>query len=413
MGAEVVTFGCRLNRYEAEVIRRHAEAAGGGDAVIVNTCAVTAEAVRDARRAVRRARRRRPEARIVVTGCAAQVDPGSFAAMDEVDEVVGNEEKLAPATWAGPAPRRVRVADAGLQRALPAARVGRLAGRTRSFVPVQSGCDHRCTFCVIPYGRGPSRSVRPGAVVAEARAAAAAGAREVVLTGVDLTAYGDDLPEPFPLGRLVARILDEVPELPRLRLSSIDAAEVDGELVARFADEPRLMPHLHLSLQSHDPMVLKRMRRRHGPEDAERLVARIRAARPETAFGADLVAGFPTETEGMFRNTLDAVRGLGLVHLHVFPYSPRPGTPAARMPGVPAPARRERARLLREEGARAFRAHARARVGGEASVLVEDGRGFGRSEDYLPVAVPGAPPGEVARARIRSADGARLLAEAA
>ncbi len=410
---EVITFGCRLNRYESEVVRRQAKAVDMGEAVIINTCAVTEAAVNEACRAIRRVRRRYPAIRIVVTGCAAQIEPERFASMEEVDEVVGNDEKLSAATWAGESNARVRVAEIEKAHALPARKIGRLPGRTRGFVPVQSGCDHRCTFCIIPYGRGPSRSVPTEAVVAEARAAVEAGVPEVALTGVDLTSYGEDLDGTPPLGRLVATILAEIPELPRLRLSSIDAAEVDDELVECFASEERLMPHLHLSLQSADPMVLKRMRRRHVPADAEHLVERIRAARPEMAFGADLIAGFPTETEEMFRNTYSAVRDLGLVHLHIFPYSPRPGTPAARMPQVPMAIRRERARLLREEGERAFRYFAEKRVGSFADVLVEEEGGFGRSEDYLPVVAPGGKPGTIVRRRIESAHGRRLMAAVA
>ena len=337
----VLTFGCRLNRHESEVIDRHAVTAGLRDVVIVNTCAVTANAVRDARRAVRRMRRETPDVRIVVTGCAAQTDPETFAAMPEVDAVVGNDEKLDAATWTRDVTPSSRVAAAADMR-LVAGSVGAFRGRTRSFVPVQNGCDHRCTFCIIPYGRGPSRSVEPDAVVAEVREAVRRGVPEVVLTGVDLTDYGAGLDRPVRFGELVREVLRAVPDLPRLRLSSVDAAELDDALIGCFADEPRLMPHLHLSLQSHDPMILKRMRRRHNPDQAERLVERVRAARPETAFGADFIVGFPTETETMFANTLAAVAGLGLVHLHVFPYSARPGTPAARMPQVAPSIRRAR-----------------------------------------------------------------------
>ena len=390
--ARVVTFGCRLNRHESEVIDRHAAASGLRDTVIVNTCAVTASAVREARRTVRRVRRETPDARIVVTGCAAQTDPESFAAMAEVDAVVGNEEKLRATTWSADPPAGSRVTATADIRAV-AGSVGTLAGRTRSFVPVQNGCDHRCTFCIIPYGRGPSRSVPPEAVVAEVREAVRRGVPEVVLTGVDLTDYGAGLTSPVTFGELVRRILRDVPELPRLRLSSVDAAELDDALIGCFADEARLMPHLHLSLQSHDPMILKRMRRRHTPEQAERLFERVRAARPETAFGADFIAGFPTETDAMFANTLAAVERLGLVHLHVFPYSPRPGTPAARMPQV-APETRKA--LNTDETT-------------QRKILVEGEGGLGWTEDYLPAAVPGAAPGSIVQRRVEAV-GRRLCA---
>ncbi len=404
----VVTFGCRLNRHEAEVIERHAAAAGLRDTVVVNTCAVTAKAVREARRTARRIRREQPHARIVVTGCAAQTDPETFAAMAEVDAVVGNDEKLRPATWSAERLTGSRVAAAAEMEAV-AGSVATLRGRTRSFVPIQNGCDHRCTFCIIPYGRGPSRSVAPEAVIAEIREAVQRGVPEVVLTGVDLTDYGAGLASPVTFGELVRRILRAVPELPRLRLSSIDAAELDDALIDCFAEEQRLMPHLHLSLQSHDPMILKRMRRRHTPEQAERLLERVRAARPDMAFGADFIAGFPTESDAMFGNTLAAVERLGLVHLHVFPYSERPGTPAARMPQVAPAVRHARAQALRTAGERMFRRRLRDRAGTIAAILVEDEGGLGRTEDYLPAAAPGAVPGLIVRRRV-AAVGRRLCA---
>ena len=404
----VVTFGCRLNRHESEVIERHAAAAGLRDTVVVNTCAVTAKAVREARRTARRIRREQPHARIVVTGCAAQTDPDSFAAMAEVDAVVGNDEKLRPATWRAERLTGSRVAPAAAMAAV-AGSVGTLRGRTRSFVPIQNGCDHRCTFCIIPYGRGPSRSVAPEAVVAEVREAVRRGVPEVVLTGVDLTDYRGGPAGGAALGDLVRHVLRAVPGLPRLRLSSIDAAELDDALIDCFAGEPRLMPHLHLSLQSHDPMILKRMRRRHTPDQAERLVERVRAARPDTAFGADFIAGFPTESDAMFAHTLAAVERLGLVHLHVFPYSERPGTPAARMPPVAPAVRRARARALRAAGERMFRRRLRDRAGTVAAILVEDEGGLGRTEDYLPAAAPGAAPGSIVRRRVAAA-GRRLWA---
>lgn len=374
----VVTFGCRLNTFESEVMRQHARAAGLGEAVIVHTCAVTAEAERQARQAVRRARRQYPKARIVVTGCAAQIDPARWAAMAEVDHVVGNADKLRPETWrrlADPAARLV-VSDVMQVREIAPHLVEGFDGRTRAFVQVQQGCDHRCTFCIIPYGRGNSRSVPAEQVVAQARKLLEAGYGEIVLTGVDLTSWGRDLPEQPPLGTLVQRLLRDLPELRRLRLSSIDPAEVDQALRAAIAEEPRLMPHLHLSVQAGDDLVLKRMKRRHLRADVLRLVRELRALRPDLAFGADLIAGFPTETEEMFNRTLALVEEAGFVFLHVFPYSARAGTPAARMPQVPVKVRRERAARLRELGRRQLRAFLEAQVGSRREVLVErDGTG--------------------------------------
>ncbi|MFP4004563.1 MAG: tRNA (N(6)-L-threonylcarbamoyladenosine(37)-C(2))-methylthiotransferase MtaB, partial [Alphaproteobacteria bacterium] len=344
---DIITFGCRLNTYESEVMRAHAGEAGLEDAVIVNTCAVTAEAVRQARQAIRRARRNRPGARIIVTGCAAQIDPGRFARMPEVDSVLGNEEKLHARTFEEigrtGVNEKVRVNDIMSVRETAGHLVPGFEGRTRAFVQVQNGCDHRCTFCVIPYGRGNARSVPAGAVVEQVRALVANGYREVVLTGVDITSYGTDLPGRPRLGSLVARILKLAPELERLRLSSIDSVEADETLVDLVANEKRLMPHLHLSLQSGDNMILKRMKRRHAREDAILLCERLHRARPDIVFGADLIAGFPTETEEMFRNTLRLVDECGLTWLHVFPFSPRPGTPAARMPQLDGATIRARA----------------------------------------------------------------------
>ena len=337
-GVRVVTFGCRLNAYESEQVRAQAAADGITDTVVFNTCAVTGEAVRQARQAIRKARRERPGARLVVTGCAAQIDPDAFAAMPEVDLVLGNAEKSAPGALATTA--RQSVGDIMQLRESPSRPVGGLTERARAYVEVQNGCDHRCTFCIIPFGRGNSRSVPAERVVAEVGSLARAGYAEVVLTGVDLTSWGAELPGAPALGALVRRILSDVPELPRLRLSSIDAAEIDSELMACLADEPRLCPHLHLSLQSGDDLILKRMKRRHSSADALALIAAVRAARPDTAFGADLIAGFPTETDAAFENTLAFVEAAGLAYLHVFPYSPRPGTPAARMP--PGGARRRK-----------------------------------------------------------------------
>ena len=342
MGLDVLTFGCRLNAYESEVIRREADAAGlsglEGGAVVINTCAVTGEAVRQARQAIRKARRENPDARIVVTGCAAQTEPATFGAMDEVDLVLGNEEKLQRQSYRALPDfgvndtEKLRVNDIMSVTETAAHMVDAIEGRARAFVQVQNGCDHRCTFCIIPFGRGNSRSVPMGAVVDQVKRLVDNGYAEVVLTGVDLTSYGPDLPGAPRLGRLVRAILRDVPELKRLRLSSIDSIEVDDDLLSAIADEARLMPHLHLSLQSGDDMILKRMKRRHLRDDTIRFCQNMREIRPDIVFGADIIAGFPTETEQMFQNSLRIVEECGLTHLHVFPFSPREGTPAARMP---------------------------------------------------------------------------------
>jgi threonylcarbamoyladenosine tRNA methylthiotransferase MtaB len=384
--AEVVTFGCRLNAAGSQAIREQ-ESADLAGAVVFNTCAVTAEAVRQARQAIRRARRERPQARIVVTGCAAQIDPDGFAAMDEVDAVVGNARPARAFAAEGP---RVRVLDIMAQGA-PPPRVAGLAGRSRAYVAIQNGCDHRCTFCVIPFGRGNSRSAPVETVVAQTRALVAGGCREVVLTGVDLTSWGGDLEGAPSLGHLVSRLLAEVPELPRLRLSSIDAAEIDETLTALLATEPRLMPHLHLSLQSGDDLILKRMKRRHGRGQALALIAAARAARPEIAFGADFIAGFPTETETAFENTLAFVEETGLAYLHVFPFSPRPGAPAARMPQHPAELVHARARRLRLAGDAALARHLERQIGRRVTALVE-APGRARAEDFTEIAFAGEAP---------------------
>ena len=406
MSAEIVTFGCRLNAYESEVMRAHA--AHLDDAIIINTCAVTAEAERQARQAIRKARRRSPGARIIVTGCAAQIDPASFAAMPEVDRVIGNAEKLRPESFADGDCARVRVADIMAVRDTAGHLVAGFEGRARAFVQVQNGCDHRCTFCIIPYGRGPSRSVPMGAIAAQTRALVEAGYREIVLTGVDLTAYGADLPGRPTLGRMTRRLLDAVPELPRLRLSSIDVAEVDDALLRLIADEPRLMPHLHLSLQAGDDMVLKRMKRRHSRAQAIAFCETVRALRPEVAFGADLIAGFPTETEEMFARTLDLVDEAGLVYLHVFPFSARRGTPAARMPQLSRAVCKERAARLRAVGETALRAFLASCVGRTVEVLIERD-GAGRSEQFAAVRLPGDhAPGSLVAAEVSGIDGDTL-----
>ena len=410
---DIVTFGCRLNAYESEVIRARAAEDGLEDAMVFNTCAVTAEAVRQARQAIRKARRERPGARLIVTGCAAQIDPAAFAGMAEVDLVLGNAEKSSAGAYAdAPDGPRVRVNDIMSVRETAGHLIDGLRGRSRAYVEVQNGCDHRCTFCVIPYGRGNSRSAAAGEVVEQVRRLTAEGYREVVLTGVDITSWGADLPGQPSLGQLVARILKLVPDLPRLRLSSIDAAEIDADLMACLASEPRLMPHLHLSLQSGDDMILKRMKRRHSRADALRLVADVRAVRPDVAFGADLIAGFPTETDAMFDNTLRLVDEAGLSFLHVFPFSPRPGTPAARMPALPRKVVTERAQRLRAAGDAALTRHLQRQVGRTIGALVERD-GLARAEDFTEVAFEGpAEAGTIVRLTVTGADGKRALAAA-
>lgn len=411
---QVITFGCRLNGFESEQIRVRAAADGLANAVVFNTCAVTGEAVRQARQAIRRARRERPEARIVVTGCAAQIDPQAFAAMAEVDLVIGNGDKAAPGAYASLTAEqpRLRVNDIFAVRESAPHLVDGLTDRARAYVEVQNGCNHRCTFCVIPYGRGNSRSAGAGQVVEQVRRLTARGYNEVVLTGVDITSWGADLPGQPSLGQLVARLLRLVPQLARLRLSSIDAAEIDPELMRCLAQEPRLMPHLHLSLQAGDDMILKRMKRRHCRADALRLVTQVRAVRPDVAFGCDLIAGFPTETEAMFANTLALVEDAGVSYLHVFPFSPRPGTPAAQMPQMDRGLIKARAERLRAAGAAALRRHLDARVGRILPVLMERG-GVARADDFTEVAMDlDLAPGALAAVRICGHDGRRAHGKA-
>lgn len=413
-GIEVITFGCRLNAYESEVMKRHAENAGLDHAVIVNTCAVTSEAVRQARQAIRKARRENPGAKLIVTGCAAQVEPERFAEMAEVDQVVGNMEKMAAETWAPDfgvgETEKVRVADIMAVRETAGHLVEGFEGRARAFVQVQNGCDHRCTFCIIPYGRGPSRSVPMGAIVDEVRRLVAAGHNEVVLTGVDLTSYGEDLPGTPSLGQLTRRLLKAVPELPRLRISSIDAAEADDDLIQALAEEERLMPHLHLSLQAGNDLILKRMKRRHLRADAIRFAARLREVRPDIALGADFIAGFPTETEEAFEDTLRLVDEAGLTYLHVFPFSPRPGTPAAKMPQVGRAVAKERAERLRARGDLALHRFLDSRIGQTEQAIVET-PDIARSEHFAAVrlAAP-ARPGDILRVTIGARSGAELVA---
>jgi threonylcarbamoyladenosine tRNA methylthiotransferase MtaB len=414
MAVETLTFGCRLNVYEAQVMQAEAEKAGLDDALIINTCAVTAEAVRQARQAVRRAKRDHPERKVIVTGCAAQTEARSFGDMAEVDLVIGNQDKMtakayAPMAFGVPLNDKVQVNDIMSVRETAAHLIDAMDGHTRAFVQVQNGCDHRCTFCIIPFGRGPSRSVPMGAVVEQVKELVGNGYREVVLTGVDTTSYGGDLPGSPTLGKLVQAILRHVPELPRLRISSIDSIEADPALY-EAASERRLMPHLHLSLQSGDDMILKRMKRRHSRADALAIVDKLRTLRPDMVLGADIITGFPTETEAMFENTRRIVGEAGLSYLHVFPFSPRPGTPAARMPQLPKAVGRERARLLRAEGERQFAALCAARVGRVESVLMERG-GRGRTEQFVPVAVAGAQPGELLDVRITGLSRTGLVGE--
>src|SRR5438270_4740237 len=375
---EVITFGCRLNAFESEVIRRAAAAAGLTGAVIVNTCAVTAEAERQARQAIRRARRQHPEARIVATGCAAQLSPERYAALPEVNRVIDNQAKLLPQSYL---PEKAALPDA-IETASHL--VDGFEGKCRAFLQVQQGCDHRCTFCIIPYARGASRSVPMGVIADQARRLVAADYREIVLTGVDLTAYGADLPGRPSLGSMVRRLLAAVPELRRLRLSSLDPAEIDADLWRLLAEEERLMPHLHLSLQAGNDLILKRMKRRHSRAQAIAVAKRARELRPEVALGADLIAGFPTETEEMFQHTLDLIGECSLAFVHVFPYSVRAGTPAARMPQLPGAVIKERAARLRAAGRAALVAELSRRVGSETEVLIER-PGMGRAAFYASV----------------------------
>ena len=390
---EIVTFGCRLNTLESEVMRRHARAAALDDTVIVHTCAVTAEAERQARQAIRRLRRQRPGSRIVVTGCGVQVAPGGFAAMPEVDHLIGNAEKLRRATWAGlaGAAPRVQVGDIMAVRDVAQQPLDGLDRRTRAFLLVQQGCDHRCTFCSIPFGRGQSRSVPLPEVVAQARALLAGGHVELTVTGVDIASYGRDLPGHQSLGAMLKGLLAEVPELRRLRLSSLDPAAIDPDLHKLVAGEPRLLPHLHLSVQSGHDLVLKRMKRRHLRDEVIRLARGLRRLRPDLVFGADLIAGFPTEDEAMFQATLDLVDEAGLTFLHVFPYSPRPGTPATRMPQLPLEVRRERAARLRDHGVVVLDRFLRAQISSRRPALMERGGG-GHTDQFAPFRIAeGAP----------------------
>src|SRR5947209_809891 len=408
MTVEIVTFGCRLNAFESEVIAHEAASAGLRNTLVINSCAVTNEAVAQARQSIRRLKRERPERRIVVTGCAAQTQPEIFAAMTEVDRVLGNDDKVRAKAWRATraalegaakfgvdASEKIAVTDVmAVTEMAPHLVDGFQSGLPRVFVQVQNGCDHRCTFCIIPYGRGNSRSVPMGAVVDQVRALVERGHAEIVLTGVDLTSYGADLPGAPKLGALTKQILRHVPELKRLRISSIDQVEVDRDLLDVIADDARLMPHLHLSLQSGDDLILKRMKRRHSRADAIEFCAQVRRLRPDIAFGADIIAGFPTETEGMFARSQDLVEECGLTFLHVFPYSPRPGTPAARMPQVQGEVVKDRARRLRAAGEAALQRRLDTEIGQTRQVLIESAT-QGRTEHFIPVAIAGETPGAV------------------
>ncbi len=415
MSVEVITFGCRLNAFESEVIAREAEDAGLGDTIVINSCAVTNEAVAQARQSIRKLKRERPAARIVVTGCAAQTQSGMFAEMAEVDRVIGNDDKMRSESWRATRAafdldtrEKIAVSDIMAVREMaPHLVEGFQSGLPRAFVQVQNGCDHRCTFCIIPFGRGNSRSVPMGAVVEQVRALVEYGHAEIVLTGVDLTSYGGDLPGAPKLGALAKQILRHVPELRRLRISSIDSIEADSDLLDVIASNERLMPHLHLSLQSGDDLILKRMKRRHARRDAIEFCAQVRRLRPDIAFGADIIAGFPTETEDGFARSEALIEECGLTFLHVFPYSPRPGTPAARMPQVAGATIKERARRLRAAGEVALRRRLAAEIGATREILIESDR-QGRTEHFLPVAISGGVPGSLRRIRIAGHDGTRL-----
>ncbi|MER8365172.1 tRNA (N(6)-L-threonylcarbamoyladenosine(37)-C(2))-methylthiotransferase MtaB [Mesorhizobium sp. M1348] len=418
-GIDVVTFGCRLNTYESEVMRREAESAGlgslEGGAIIFNTCAVTGEAVRQAKQSIRKARRENPQARIIVTGCAAQTGPQDFVAMDEVDLVLGNEEKLRAHSYRALPDfgvndtEKARVNDIFSVRETAAHMVDAIEGRARAFVQVQNGCDHRCTFCIIPYGRGNSRSVPMGAVVEQVKRLVGNGYAEIVLTGVDMTSFGADLPGAPKLGKLVKTILKQVPDVKRLRLSSIDSIEADDDLLDAIATEPRLMPHLHLSLQSGDDMILKRMKRRHSRDQSIRFCEDVRKLRPGIVFGADIIAGFPTETDAMFENSEKIVEECGLTHLHVFPFSPRQGTPAARMPQLRRDVVKQRAARLRATGEVAHRRHLASLAGTRQSILVERD-GLGRTEGFTLAVLSAGTPGDIVEADIAGDDGIRLIA---
>jgi len=407
---EIITFGCRLNSYESEVMRGHATAAGMNNAIIINTCAVTNEAERQARQAIRKARREHPDAKIIVTGCAAQTNPDQFTEMEEVDQILGNMEKLEATSFGLEQTERVQVNDIMSATETASHLLEGFEGRARAFLQIQNGCNHRCTFCIIPYGRGNSRSVPLGAIVEQARSLTQNGYREFVLTGVDITAYGEDLPGTPTLGQMCRRLLAAVPEIERLRLSSLDPVEVDDDLWRLIENEDRLMPHLHISLQAGDDMVLKRMKRRHLRDDVYKFVEKARSLRPGVVFGADIIAGFPTETDEMAENSRLLLEECDITYAHVFPYSERPGTPAAKMPQVPGNIRKARAAGLRAVGDANLRRHLEEQVDKELAVLVENEK-TGRTEHYAPVQFDfTAEPGTISSVKITHTDGKKLYA---
>jgi len=410
MTVDVRTFGCRLNVYESEVIREHAQAAALTNTIIFNTCAVTKEAERQARQAIRKARRENPQARIIVTGCSAQIHPDTYAAMDEVNLVIGNDEKMKAQSYqlTTADTEKARVNDIMSVTETAAHLVSAFDGHTRAFIQVQNGCNHRCTFCIIPFGRGNSRSVPVAEVVRQIQHVVAMGTKEVVITGVDVSSYGEDLPGRPTLGQLCRRILAQVPALPRLRLSSIDAVEVDDDLYRLLAEEPRLMPHLHVSLQAGDDLILKRMKRRHTRRDAIAFCDKVRQLRPDVVFGADIIAGFPTETDAMFSQTEKLIEEAGLTYLHVFPYSEREGTPAARMPQVEPAVRKERAARLRAIGDAQERKFYQQCIGKHVQVLVEQD-GMGRTEQFAPVRCESVAAGGVVAMQLQALQGQHLV----
>ena len=410
---ELVTFGCRLNTYESEVMRAHAQKAGMEDAIIFNTCAVTKEAERQARQAIRKARRDNPNAKIVVTGCSAQINPDMYAGMNEVDQIIGNDLKLKEETWTGvQSDERVLVNDIMSVKETAGHLIEGVEGHARAFIQVQNGCDHRCTFCIIPYGRGNSRSVPIGEIAEQVRKLVESGYNEIVFTGVDVTSYGADLPGKPTLGQMIRRVLALVPELPRLRLSSLDPVEIDDDLWRLIAEEERLMPHLHMSLQAGDDMILKRMKRRHLRDDAIAMCERARSYRPDMVFGADIIAGFPTETDAMFQNSLNIVDECDLTFLHVFPYSEREGTPAAKIPAnkqVPHSVRKERAKLLREKGVQQLDKLLTKHIGKTREVIVEKGN-IGRTEHFLEVRInQDLPVGRLATVQTNAISGSSMI----
>jgi threonylcarbamoyladenosine tRNA methylthiotransferase MtaB len=415
MNQQVVTFGCRLNTYESEVIKNNLSTSGMDNVIVFNTCSVTKEAEKQARQAIRRAKRENPEVKIIVTGCSAQINPEQYAKMAEVDKVLGNEEKMKAESFnfglSTQNEERVLVNDIMSITETASHLISSIDGRARAFVQVQNGCNHRCTFCIIPFGRGNSRSVPMGEVVAQVRKLVESGYNEIVLTGVDITDYGLDLPGSPTFGQMLKRLLALVPELPRLRLSSVDVAEMDDDIYELIANEPRLMPHFHISLQAGDDMVLKRMKRRHTRQDVLDFVKKVRTLRPESAFGADIIAGFPTESDEMFENTLNLVHEAGLQHLHVFPYSEREGTPAAKMPPVAKNIRKERAAKLRVAGETELNKHLKNQINSTIKAIVEKEL-FARGEDFSGIKITSsANAGDIINVKIIGVEEGNLVGE--